>query len=336
MQSPFLSSLSLLSFWKNQERGWKYMVIIGIDVAKDSLVGVRIDRSSCVKETYLVTNTKASIETFLTKVAKKWKKLVIGSEATAEYHRELALQCIARDIPFRLLNPITTKQFTRATVRKRKTDLTDAQVIAKLLLQGEGSMVTKESFTLTKPAIRTAAKLSQMRQMLLLMKQRLHSIGMDDELIKQLDTCMTVLKETEQSYEHYAAVSQSSKLSKLLQTIPGIGPTTATRLLAEIGDINKFSTGKRLVAFCGLDPKVKQSGTGLHRNTHLTKRGSPYFRKAIFFAASIAQMHDAELKEYYEKKRQEGKQYKEATVAVARKLLYRVYAVWKRQTPYTV
>jgi hypothetical protein len=47
-------------------------------------------------------------------------------------------------------------------------------------------------------------------------------------------------------------------------------------------------------------------------------------------------MHDSELKTYYDKKRQEGKQYKEATVAVARKLLYRVYAVWKRQTPYVV
>ncbi len=82
-------------------------------------------------------------------------------------------------------------------------------------------------------------------------KQRLGAIGMDDELTKQLDSCMMVLKETEQSYEKYAAVSQSSKLSRLLQTIPGIGPTTATRLLAEIGDITKFSTGKRLVAYAG-------------------------------------------------------------------------------------
>jgi len=310
------------------------MIVIGIDVAKDNLVGVRIDKSSCVKETYIVPNTKESIEIFLTKVTKKWKKLVIGSEATAEYHRELALQCIQRSIPFRLLNPITTKQFTRSTVRKKKTDLTDAQVIAKLLLQGEGTMVTKESFTLCKPAVRTAAKLSMMRQMIMLMKQRLTYIGMDQELTVLLDECMAVLKETEKSYEGYAATTQSSSLSRLLQTIPGVGPTTATRIIAEIGDITKFPTGKSLVAFCGLDPKVKQSGIGLNRNTHLTKRGSPYFRKAIFFAASIAQMHDIQLKSYYEKKREEGKQYKEATVAVARKLLYRVYAVWKRQTPY--
>lgn len=183
------------------------MIVIGIDVAKDSLVGVRIDKSSCVKDTYIVSNTNEAIGNFLTKVTKKWKHLIIGSEATAEYHRTLALQCIERSIPFRLLNPITTKQFTRATVRKRKTDLTDAHVIAKLLLQGEGSMVTKESFTLNKPAIRTAAKLSQMRQMILLMKQRLTYIGMDPKLTVRLDDCITVLKETEKSYEAYATVT---------------------------------------------------------------------------------------------------------------------------------
>ena len=54
----------------------------------------------------------------------------------------------------------------------------------------------------------------------------------------------------------------------------------------------------------------------------------------LYTGASIAQRHDKELKAYYEKKRSEGKRYKEATVAVSRKLLNRVYAVLKRQSPY--
>ena len=72
-----------------------------------------------------------------------------------------------------------------------------------------------------------------------------------------------------------------------------------------------------------VDPKVRQSGATLKRNTKLTKRGSPYLRRAAYLAASIAQRCDPVLKAYYLKKRSEGKRYKEATVANARHILYR-------------
>ena len=98
--------------------------------------------------------------------------------------------------------------------------------------------------------------------------------------------------------------------------------------------INRFYSGKSLVAYAGLDPKVKQSGVSLKHNTKITKRGSPYLRKSVYISAYIAKRHDPELKEYFDKKINEGKRYKEATVATARKILYRVYAVWKRGTPY--
>jgi len=74
----------------------------------------------------------------------------------------------------------------------------------------------------------------------------------------------------------------------------------------------------------------------LYRDTKLTKRGSPYLRRTIFFAAHVASMHDKELRAYYEKKLSEGKKFKEATVATARKVLYRVFAVWERQMPYVI
>jgi transposase len=118
------------------------------------------------------------------------------------------------------------------------------------------------------------------------------------------------------------------------QSIPGIGPQTAALLIAELGSITRFKNAKAIVAYAGLDPRVKQSGTSLKRNTHLTKRGSPYLRRAIYLTAASAQRHDAELKATYDKKRDEGKRYREATIVVARRLLTRVFAVWKRQTPY--
>ena len=62
-------------------------------------------------------------------------------------------------------------------------------------------------------------------------------------------------------------------------SIPGVGTTIATTLISEIGSIIRFPSGDCLIAFTGLDPRVKQSGIGLHHNTHLTKRGSPYLRR---------------------------------------------------------
>ena len=96
----------------------------------------------------------------------------------------------------------------------------------------------------------------------------------------------------------------------------------------------RFKSGKQLVAYAGLDPKVKQSGASLARNTAITKRGSPYLRRALFIAASVAQRYDPDLKAYYEKKRAEGKHYSPATIANARHIAHRVLAVLKRGTPY--
>ena len=130
-------------------------------------------------------------------------------------------------------------------------------------------------------------------------------------------------------------VSSADKmLVELLRSIPGIGQTLAPIFIGEIGSIQRFKHPKKLTAYAGLDPRVKQSGISLKSNTHITKRGSPFLRRAAFIAASVAQRHDPEMKSYYMKKRNEGKRYREATVANARHILNRIYAVWKRRTPY--
>lgn len=123
-------------------------------------------------------------------------------------------------------------------------------------------------------------------------------------------------------------------LQRLLMSIPGIGIIIAPTLITKIGDIGRFPSGKSLAAYAGLDPKVKQSGQSLHHNTKITKRGSPYLHQSLYIAACIAARHDPELKKYWQKKTVEGKRYKEATVTTVRKILYRVYTVWKRGTPY--
>jgi len=242
---------------------------------------------------------------------------------------------VERDIPFYLLNPIVTKQFTKATVRKKKTDLTDAHVIAKCILQGEGYLLSSSAFSPLKPVLRTASSLSQIGVAVHHMQRRFEEHFPQEDIVRQeRHTLYEEIQEEVKRIRLYASTQGDPKLQALLCSIPGIGVSLAPILIAEIGDISRFKDSKALIAYAGLDPKVRQSGYTLKRNTHLTKRGSPYLRRAAYIASSIAQRHDPELKEYYEKKRSEGKRYKEATIANARHILHRVYAVWIRGTPY--
>lgn len=98
-----------------------------------------------------------------------------------------------------------------------------------------------------------------------------------------------------------------------LTTIPGISNTLAAIILSEIGDINKFSSPSKLVAFAGIDPSVNQSGEFVGDDNSFSKRGSPFLRHALFLAAFVAENNNLSLKAYYQKKIAEGKHHYVAT-----------------------
>ena len=125
-----------------------------------------------------------------------------------------------------------------------------------------------------------------------------------------------------------------SKLDSFLLSIPGVGNTLAPIILAEIGDINNFSTPSKLVAFAGIDPSENQSGNKASDNEKTSKRGSPYLRHAIYTAAFVAISNDHILSDYYYKKKAEGKHHFVALAGVQRKLLHIIYYVLKEQRNY--
>lgn len=125
-----------------------------------------------------------------------------------------------------------------------------------------------------------------------------------------------------------------SNLDEYLTSIPGVGDVLAPIILAEIGDIKNFDSPSKLTAFAGVDPTQSQSGNKKSTNEKTSKRGSPYLRHAIYLAAFIASNTDENLKQYYQKKRAEGKHHYVALAGVERKLLYIIYSVLKEQRKY--
>jgi transposase len=121
-----------------------------------------------------------------------------------------------------------------------------------------------------------------------------------------------------------------------LTTIPGVGAVLAATILAEIGDVGRFPSFRALVAYAGLDPSVFESGQFQGKRQHLSKRGSPYLRRALYLATHSAHLRNPDLDDYLQRKLAEGKPYKAALVATARKLLARIYIVLKEGRPFEV
>lgn len=150
-------------------------------------------------------------------------------------------------------------------------------------------------------------------------------------LLGQLNLLEQQTQEIDQSIEDLM-----NQLPQHITSIPGVGPVTGAAILAEIGDIHRFEAPEKLVAYAGIDPIVYQSGDFEATETHISKRGSPFLRLAIWQAASMAAIYDPQLKAYYLKKKAEGKHHGVAVGAVARKLLARIYIILKENRPYEV
>lgn len=124
------------------------------------------------------------------------------------------------------------------------------------------------------------------------------------------------------------------ELNTPLITIPGIGYTIAAIILAEIGDINNFSSPAKLLAFAGMEPSTYQSGKYNASKTPMVKRGSTYLRWAIMQAARLVSMRDSTFATYMAKKRSEGKHFNVAQSHVGKKLIRVIYSLLKNNTAF--
>lgn len=150
-------------------------------------------------------------------------------------------------------------------------------------------------------------------------------------LIEQVQFIEKQIKDCEKEIKSLMTIIDSP-----ITTIPGIGDVLGAIILSEFGDIARFDKPSKLVAFAGIDASITQSGEFEGTHNIMSKRGSPYLRKALFQSALVASNNDPVLKAYYQKKRSEGKHHKTCIGAVSRKLCYIIYAVLSKNKPYEV
>ena len=313
---------------------------LGFDVSKAKLDYSLVNVQGIELVYGKVANAEIDIATLLLSLAGSYSEGITAvAESTGTYHYALAETAYALGIPCQVYNALLTKQQTRATIRGKKTDRTDAVMIARLGLRGEGRLYTPEPYRSTKHHARSAQKLSLFGTSFKHYHTHITSL-LEDELSSEARDLMRGIAESitaarKQLYKDLAASARGEVFTRL-QTVAGIGPYVAASVIGEVQDMERFTTSKALIAFAGLDPKIRQSGKALNSTGRLTKRGSTYLRRSVFIAANVARQHDPQFKALYDKKRSEGKSYTVATCVVARKLLTVVRSVWLSGQDYEI
>ena len=317
------------------------MYIVGIDIGKNHHeASIVSPEGKQISPSLRFATTHKGADSLMSFIFKNIgnSPCVFGMEATGHYWYPIYSFLKAKGYTIYVINPIQSDSLRKMYIRQTKNDSIDSFLIAEVIRFGQfgtTSMGILEKY-LTPENIENAP----IDELFEIIKDKSHNrltrakaisikeaaadtfgikIAQDafSFQLKQLIDRMNFLdKQIEaldcQILEYY------EKFDCYLHTIPGIGMIAAATILAEIGDINRFKSSSALVAFAGIDPTVRQSGEFSSTHNHMSKRGSPYLRHAIFLAATTCSFHNSPLNAYYKKKRDQGKHHLTATGAVAR------------------
>lgn len=134
--------------------------------------------------------------------------------------------------------------------------------------------------------------------------------------------------------EKMIELAKQSPYFKIFNSFYGIGEVLAAELLGELGDITRFDSHKQLIAFCGLDPTIIQSGKSINVHGAISKRGDKYARWILFNISQMVvklghQCPEHPVYNYYLMKKAEGKHYYESLTACSTKILRMLYSMCK-------
>lgn len=313
-------------------------VILGIDVGKSELVLALL-----INEKFIKARVSNDINGF-TEIIKLFDKYKVTSvmvclEATGRYGEQVADFLYAHDHEVAVVNPCCIKSFAKSKLIIHKTDAVDARVIAEY--------ASKNDLTLYRPRTPAMKELRELCKALEVYKAQQTQIKchiesstssqVDDSwnrLLEHIKKEMIILQEYVEKL-----LDTDSRLQQHctnLQTIPGIGKTTAIALLSYIPDLAYFKTARQLAAYAGLVPRQRTSGTSVKGKSRLSKQGSSRLRKALYFPAIVALKYNPAIFDFYDKLKRRGKAKMAAIGAVMRKLVHIIFAILKNNIAFDI
>lgn len=308
---------------------------IGIDVSKGKL-DLGLINTDQTTESLRFGNDHKGIPS-LVKVLRSYQDIEdipIVIEATGGYHYGITFFLIEKGFKkVFVINPIITKKHLSSQIRKIKTDKKDALLLTKIgLLENLHTYAESKNEVLFKRKVRLYHFLKKQLQQV---NNRLSSVK---SLSIENDFEQDILIKTKREFE--ASIKSVKKeimvgISVDIPEIRGVSDLHFKAIAAELGNVARFQNHKQVIAFAGLDPSIRESGSSVLGKGRLSKRGSKTMRYFLFQSAWGVMMHNDKYKRYYAKKRCEGKHYYTCLSAIARKLLCEIYHNLKEH-PYCI
>lgn len=317
---------------------------IGIDVSKSTLDVFLHSLNSYFK----VPNTNKGfallIEESCTQLACKPSSLYYCFEDTGRYSRPLAALLSESGISFTMASALEIKK--SLGLKRGKSDKADAKAIAGFAWQKRDTL---------QPTQLCTGMVSQLRQLLTLRdklirnrtgyknsisdlkdvfsdgetefvkKVHVEAIAYLDEQVKKVNKEIERIISTDENW---------NRNYRLIQSVKGIGPVLAKYLIIYTANFNRINNAKSLACYAGIAPFEYSSGTSIKGRTRVHPFANKQLKTLLNMAALTSIGMKGEYKTYYQRRTEEGKN-KMSTINIIRnKLVSRVYAVVKRQTPY--
>lgn len=308
---------------------------LGIDISKDSF-HVELSINHKLRHRRFANRQEGFAELGTWLVKHKVTALHACLEATGPYSEALALYLHEQGHLVSIVNPAQIKAFGQSELLRNKDDRPDAGLIRRFCEKQQPTPWTpapahwRELQALT----RHLENLLETRQ------QQINRLAVTNtkavaRSLRQLVTHLEAeIERTErQLNDHVERHPELKQQCQLLQSIPGIGKRTATKLLAEIADLSQYKSARQVAAYAGLTPRNNRSGT-LRGQTRLSKTGNARVRKALFLPALVAKRHNPVVRSFCQRLAGHGKTKMQLVGAAMRKLIHLAFGVLKSRRPF--
>ena len=311
--------------------------ILGIDVSKDKLDLVLLSEEG--KFHKVIRNDLSGfkeLDQWL--ISRHIDRVHVCLEATGQYGDEVSEYLYERGHDVSVVNPTRIKRYGESKLHRNKTDKADADLIAEFCLKEKPALWEPLNPDL-KHLRALVRRLTDLQANYRQEGNRLTSGEKDDWVIRDISVHLEYLKAsmeaTEAEIQNFTNQTPGLKAKQeLLVSIPGVGKKTSARLLAEIGEINRFENAPQLAAYAGLNPKGFSSGSSVHKKTRISKQGRSELRACLYMPAIVAMTHNPVVRALKERLQKKQLPTMAIVAACMRKLLHIVYGVLKSQMPF--
>lgn len=320
---------------------------VGIDISKSWLDFIVCDEDqNQVAQPVNVINDEAEIKKLCQDLNSQFPdtRLWFCFEHTGNYGLLLSQVLEELGLTYSIVPPLEIKQSIGMT--RGKNDQIDAKRIAeyasrhakKLIptsLPNQKLLKVKSHLTYRNQLIKIRQQFKNSRKSHLVSNKSYNIKEIIDDLDAKIADLTKDIKSIDATIEEL--IKSCSKLNenyKKAQTVKGVGPVIAVYMILYTNNFTSFNNPRKFNCFAGLAPFQHSSGSSIRGKTKTSQLRNRIMKKLLFNGANTAAMHDLELKAYYKRKTAEGKHHLSVTNAIACKLVYRIFAVVKRDEPF--